>query len=223
MKIACPMMLLLISPLPSLAQPAPSPEPVQAIQVRPTTNAILRVGTEVPLRLSEELTTKGKKLRVGQRFRMETSEAIKVDSVVVIPIGTPAIGEIIDVRNKGMWGKSGHFTGQTRYLTVNGRQIRISGTFDDKGTAGGIGAVAVSAVVFAPAGFFMTGTSAKLTTGTPVKAFIDEDVVLEFASQAQTPLQVIVPQTASSLTSVAVPTSGPAVTAAPLAAPSLTP
>jgi hypothetical protein len=222
MRIASPMMLLLISPLPSLAQSA-SPESVLAIQARPTTNAILRVGTEVPLRLAEELTTKGKKLRVGQRFRMETSEAVKVDSVTVIPIGTPAIGEIIDVRNKGMWGKSGHFTGQARYLTVNGRQIRISGTFDDKGTAGGIGAVAVSAVVFAPAGFFMTGTSAKLTTGTPVKAFIDEDVVLEFSSQAQMPLQVTVPQTASSVASEVAPTVAPAFTTAPPAIPSLAP
>jgi hypothetical protein len=30
-----------------------------------TSNAILRTGTEVPLRLAEELTTAGKKLRVG--------------------------------------------------------------------------------------------------------------------------------------------------------------
>lgn len=32
------------------------------------------------------------------------------------------------------------------------RQIRLSGTFDNKGKAGGVGAVATSAIVFAPAG-----------------------------------------------------------------------
>jgi len=142
------------------------------------------------MRLSEVLSTKEKNLHIGQRFRMETSEAVMVQGVNVIPIGTPAIGEITDVQNKGMWGKSGHFTAQIRYLTLNGRQIHLSGTFDDKGTAGGVAAVAVSAVVFLPAGFFMTGTSAKLPVGTPVKAFIDEDVALSFAAQTVAPLQV---------------------------------
>ncbi len=193
-----------LAPSVSIAQIVPIAA-VEPIQAPATTNAILRVGTEVPLRLSEALTTKQKNLHVGQRFRMETSEAIMVQSVNVVPIGTPAIGEITDVTNKGMWGKSGHFTAQIRYLTLNGRQIRLSGTFDDKGSAGGVAAVAVSAIVFAPAGFFMTGTSAQLPVGTPVKAFIDEDVALSFAAQSVAPLQI--PVTA--------PTAVPAALSAP--------
>ena len=47
----------------------------------------MRVGTEVPLRLSEELTTKGKKLRVGQRFHLTTSEPVMVQGVNVVPVG----------------------------------------------------------------------------------------------------------------------------------------
>lgn len=152
--------------------------------------AVLRVGTEVPLRLSEELTTKGKKLRVGQRFRMETTENVLVNGVVVIPVGSPAAGEITDVTNKGMWGKSGHLAGRVLYVTVNGRQIRMSGAFDDKGVAGGIGAVAASAILFAPAGFFMTGTSAKVPMGAPVKGFVDEDVPVMMAAAAAQPLVV---------------------------------
>ena len=158
-------------------------------------NAVLRVGTEVPVRLLEELTTKGKKLRVGNRFRMETSEPVMVQGVTVIPAGSPVVGEITDVRNKGMWGKSGHLAGRVLYASVNGRQIRLTGAFDDKGVAGGVGAVAVSAVVFLPAGFFMTGTSAKVPAGTVLKAFVDEDVQLALPSSAA-PLMVV-PQTAA--------------------------
>jgi hypothetical protein len=158
-----------------------------------TTNAILRVGTAVPLRLSEELTTKGKKLRVGARFHLETSEPVMVQGVNVIPVGSPAVGEITDVRNKGMWGKSGHLGARILYVTVNGRQIRLSGAFDDKGVAGGVGAVAVSAIVFLPAGFFMTGTSALVPAGTVIKAFVDEDVPLAMPVAAQAPLQVGAP------------------------------
>jgi hypothetical protein len=183
----------------------PIPQSMQAPIAAPAmTNAILRVGTEIPLRLSEELTTKGKKLRVGQRFHMETSEPVVVQGVTVIPAGSPAVGEITDVRNKGMWGKSGHLGARILYATVNGRQIRLSGAFDDKGVAGGIGAVAVSAIVFLPAGFFMTGTSAKVAVGTIVKGFVDEDVPLSFAAAGPAPLEVAAPA------SMTIPASAPA-------------
>lgn len=169
----------------------PASVPVAAPIAAPAmTTALLRVGTEVPLRLSQELTTQGKKLRVGARFHLETSEPVIVQGVNVIPVGSPAVGEITDVRNKGMWGKSGHLGARILYVTVNGRQIRLSGAFDDKGVAGGIGAVAVSAVVFLPAGFFMTGTSARVPAGTIIKSFVDEDVPLSMPVAAQAPLQV---------------------------------
>jgi hypothetical protein len=38
--------------------------------------------------------------------------------------------------------------------------------------------------VFLPAGFFMTGTSARMPIGTPLKAFLDEDVPISFAANA---------------------------------------
>lgn len=155
----------------------------------PAAGSVLRVGTEVPLKLSEELTTKGKKLKTGYRFHLEVSENVLVDGHVVIPAGTPAFGEVTDVRNKGMWGKSGHLNARVLYALVNGRQIRLTGNFDDKGvtgTAGVVGAVALLPV----AGFFTTGTSAKLPIGTPVKGFVDEDVPLAFASSAPAPMEV---------------------------------
>jgi hypothetical protein len=121
---------------------------------------------------------------------METAEPLLVQGVTVVPVGTPAVGEITDVTNKGMWGKSGHLGARVLYMTINGRQIRLSGSFDDKGVAGGVGAVAVSAIVFLPAGFFMTGTSAKLPSGTVVKGFVDEDVPLEIAAAPLGPMAV---------------------------------
>src|SRR4051812_39852522 len=176
---------VLLIPAAAFAQIAPAPQAAVSPVIAPVaTSAVLRVGTEVPLRLNEELTTKGKKMRVGYRFHLETTEPVIVQGVTVIPVGSPAIGEITNVRNKGMWGKSGKLNARVLYVTVNGRQIRLTGQFDDKGTAGGIGAVAVSAIVFLPAGFFMTGTSAKVPAGSIVKAFIDEDVPLALAATA---------------------------------------
>ena len=198
---------LLLAPQTLLAQTVIAPSPIAA---NSTNNAMLRVGTEVPLRLLEELTTGGKKLRVGQRFRMETSAPVQVQGVVVIPTGSPAVGEITDVRNKGMWGKSGKLVARVLHVTVNGRQIRLTGGFDDKGVAGGVGAVAVSAIVFLPAGFFMTGTSAKVAVGAAVKGFIDEDVPLSLAAAAPPPLVVGAPSAPLTVSPASATTVAPA-------------
>ena len=166
---------------------APVPAPVVVPLTPPTGNAVLQSGTDVRFRLLQELTTEGKKLRVGDRFRLEVAEPVLVQGVTVVPIGTSAVGEVTEVRNKGMWGKSGKFTARLLYLTVNGRQVRLTGEFDDKGVAGGLGAVAVSALVFLPAGFFMTGTSARLPAGTVVGGLVDEDVPLSLQAHAAAP------------------------------------
>ncbi|MEO9469197.1 hypothetical protein [Parasphingorhabdus sp.] len=170
---------------PSDSQPLPIPQPV-------TANAVLRAGTPISLTMAEEITTKKKAAKVGQRFQLEVSAPIEVNGVVVIPAGTPAWGELVSVRNKGMWGKSGKLEAKLLYARVNGRQIRLTGTFDDKGvtgTAAVVGAIAVIPI----AGFFTTGTSAVLPMGGPVKGFIDEDVELAIAQSTPVPMQISAP------------------------------
>lgn len=161
-----------------------------AVFVEPVaTNAVLRAGTPIQLRMLEELTTKKKRARVGQRFRLEVASPVEVNGVVVIPVGSPAEGEITSVRNKGMWGKSGHLEARLLYVRVNGRQIRLSGTFDDKGKTGTAGVV--GAVAFVPvAGFFLTGTSATIPMGAGIPAFIDEDIELAFKDKKPAPMEV---------------------------------
>jgi|EndMetStandDraft_6_1072998.scaffolds.fasta_scaffold51996_2 hypothetical protein len=147
---------------------------VAVIEAIPQQN-ILRAGTEVPLLMREELTTRKKQLRVGQRFQMEVAANVVANGVTVIPAGTPAIGEITEVRNKGMWGKSGYIGARVISLRMGDRHIRLTGTFDDKGVTGTGGVVAAVALV-PLAGFFTTGTSAMIASGSSVKAFLDEDI-----------------------------------------------
>jgi hypothetical protein len=193
--------------------------PVAAVQSQPAAvlepvaqQNIMRAGTEVPLVTREELTTKHKNLRVGQRFQMEVSSNVEVHGVVVIPTGTPATGEVTEVRNKGMWGKSGYINARVISMRMGDRLIRLTGNFDDKGVTGTAGVV--GAVAFVPiAGFFMTGTSAQIPTGSPVKAFLDEDIA--FRTVAAQPQVIDVPVAAK------VQSSGPAVVSK--APPSATP
>ena len=187
----------LVAPGAHAQDPVAAPATAVIAETR-TQNAMLRAGTPVALRMMEEITTKKKAARVGQRFLMEVAEPVVVNSVTVIPVGTPAWGEITNVRNKGMWGKSGKLDARVLYLRANGRQIRLTGTFDDKGVTG-TGGVVASVALVPLAGFFVTGTSAVLPKGGTVGGFIDEDVELAFASAAPAPLAVPAPQPAMTL------------------------
>lgn len=156
-----------------------------AVMLQQPAGNVLRTGTPVSLRLIEGLTTKEKAAHLNDRVRMEVAEAVAVNGVVVIPAGSPAVGELTEVRNKGMWGKSGRLVGRVLTVNANGRTIRLSGTFDSKGGSGTGAAVATSAIVFAPAGFFMTGKSAELPAGAIVRGFVDEDVPFAVSGMAK--------------------------------------
>ncbi|WP_066601177.1 hypothetical protein [Sphingobium cupriresistens] len=186
-----------------LAQVTTAPAaPVATIVAAPGGN-VLRAGMQIPLKMSEALTTEGKKLRIGQRVQLEVAETVSLNGQTVIPAGSPVTGEITDVRNKGMWGKSGRINGRILYVRANGNQIRLTGSFDDKGTTGTAGVVA--AIAFVPiAGFITTGTSARIPLGAPVTAFLDEDVSVAFAAVAPVAAPAAVP--------VATPAVAPAAT-----------
>lgn len=182
--LALPCAALFAHPLAAQTLPAPvlGTAQVQTVVATPvatllpsTQPDILRAGTAIALVTREELTTKKKKLRVGQRFQMEVAENVTHNGLVVIPSGTPAIGEVTEVRNKGMLGKSGYIGARVVSLSLNGRNVRVSGTFDDKGVTGTGGVIAAIALV-PIAGFLTTGTSAFIASGSGVKGFLDEDL-----------------------------------------------
>lgn len=186
-QAAAPQAIIQSAPAASIAPAAP-----QAVIVSPATGNVLRAGTEVPLRMEESLDSNNKALREGQQVRMSVASDVRLGTVVVIPAGSPAIAEITDLRRKGMWGKSGRIIARVLNVRVGDRLIRLTGTFDDKGVTGTAGVVA--AIAFVPiAGFFMTGTSAKIPAGGGVKAFLDEDLTIAVPQAAPAPAPTAAP------------------------------
>ena len=175
------------------AQPASvapiAPAAPQAVIVSPASGSVLRAGAQVPLRIEESLSSNDKTVREGQQFRMSVANDVMLGGAVVIPAGSPATGEITDLRRKGMWGKSGRIVARVLNVRVGDRLIRLTGSFDDKGVTGTAGVV--GAIVFVPiAGFFLTGTSASIPAGSGVKAFLDEDLTIAVAQAAPPPVAV---------------------------------
>jgi hypothetical protein len=188
-----------------------APAAPQAMIVSPAIQSVLRAGVEVPLRVEEGLDSNDKGIREGQQFHLSVANNVMLGNAVVIPAGSPATGEITDLRRKGMWGKSGHISARAINVRVGDRLIRLTGNFDEHGTTGTAGVVA--AIAFVPiAGFFMTGTSAKIASGAGVRAFLDEDLAL---AATPTPAPAAVPAVAPAAPVQAIP----AKPAAPVAAP----
>jgi hypothetical protein len=166
------------------AQTIVNPRPAQAAQTQnvavvqeQATGNVLRAGAPVPVVLSEFLTTKGKNLKVGQRVQLEVAQDVLLNGRVAIPARSPVDGVLTEVRNKGMWGKSGAIRLHINSVNINGTAIRLKGDMDTRGETGTAGVVG-ALVVLPVAGFFVTGTSAEMPLNMPGRAFLDQDIAL---------------------------------------------
>jgi len=181
----------LVLPATAFAQvvtPTAAPAPIQPagamVIARPTTQNILPQGTSIRFRTLTELSSQASK--VGQRFDLEVAEDVMLNGRVVIPRGSPGIGDITLIKKKGMWGKSGKLEARVLSVRANGIDVPVRGTVGDKGetgTAGVVGAI----VVLPIAGFFVTGTSAVLPAGTGANAILESDLPIVFESSAPAP------------------------------------
>jgi hypothetical protein len=139
---------------------------------------VLPAGTTVRLRMLSTLNSQDSK--TGQQFDLEAAEDVLLDGRVVIPRGSPATGELTLVKKKGMWGKSGKLEGRIVSVRTGGRDIALRGSLNDKGVTGT--AAVVGAIAFLPvAGFFVTGTSADIPSGTTIMAKTESDIPVSFA------------------------------------------
>jgi len=151
------------------------------IQETPQTEAgnVLRQGTPIHLATDTEMSSQDN--RVGDRVDLRVLDSVSLNGHTVIPVGTRGVGEVTLVRRKGMWGKSGRLEFRPLYVMLGGREIPISTRTMTKehGETGTAGVVA-SIVVLPLAGFFVTGTSARIPRGSNVEAELSEDVPVLF-------------------------------------------
>jgi len=188
--LACAAALALPA-VPASAQQSTAPLVVGAA---PASANVLRAGTEIKMVTRGELNSR--RSRVGERFELEVSEDVTMNGQVVIPAGSVATGEVTRRRGKGMWGRSGILETRLLHVRVGDQNIRITGQAGDRGRAGTAGVVA--AVVAMPiAGFFVTGTSAVIASGTDTVGYLEADLPVHFSAEVR-PAGLVVPVVAAS-------------------------
>lgn len=75
----------------------------------------------------------------GDIVQLVIDRDVMLNGRVVVPSGTPAIGEIIRSRGSGGFGKSGTIEIAATSLMLNGRSVELAGSLLTKGRGASVG------------------------------------------------------------------------------------
>ena len=145
---------------------------------------VLPPNSEVVVTPNDTITTKGKKVKEGYKFRLSTVFDVMQDGFVVIPKGTMGEGTVTWMTNKGAFGKSGKMEVSFDWLELGGRRIALTGTHRQEGE-GNTGATVATAVAVGVFSAFVTGRSASIANGQQLRARVGEQLAFTVPENAQ--------------------------------------
>lgn len=163
---------LLLSPFSSIA--TQTVVPVPTIEVAPVTAAefVLPANTVIELEMAETVSSMTSK--PGDLFHLRVTTAVMSGSTVLIPAGTPAIGQVVHATRAGVGGKAGELILAARYLETSQGQIKLRSSFGAAGKSR-VGAAVVTSVAIGVLGVLIKGKHVELPVGSPLSARLASD------------------------------------------------
>lgn len=158
-------------PVPLAVLPEPESDDLQPSVV----SMLIPAGTVVQLELVD---TVGSAIhRSGDHFSLRVTEPVMAGERVLLPAGTPVVGEVLHAAKSGFGGKPGELLLAARYIDSASGRIRLRSSFgaagkDQAGLAAGV-TIAVGVI-----GFVVRGKEYELPAGTGLSARIAEDTLL---------------------------------------------
>lgn len=164
------MILLLIFGTLSFVQPASAADEPAA-----TAKVVLKEGSEVKLKFADDLSSKT--ATEGDPVNLILDEDIKVGDIVVAKAGCKAVGTITNAKKAGMMGRAGELNMRLEHLKVGDDRVKLRGTKGKQGQGKEGTAVALT-VLFGPIGLIKHGKNVEVKAGSPLNAYVDDDVAL---------------------------------------------
>lgn len=143
-------------------------------------------GTEVKMRLLENLSSNN--AVIGQKFNLDLDQEVRLNSQVIIPRGTKALGTVVSARKKGFMGRAGELNIKIDYLLLGDQRVALRSTTASEGKSK-VGTTVALTVLFGPIGLLKRGKDVEINSGTILSAFIDQTVqipVIQNSTMAQT-------------------------------------
>ncbi|MEM7665147.1 MAG: hypothetical protein AAF250_04775 [Pseudomonadota bacterium] len=135
-----------------------------------TKAAILPAQTRLVFLMAEEISSK--KVRKGDLIQLTLMEDLTVDGQMILPAGTPAVGEVTRAQKKGFMGLGGRLAARMLYFDLETGPVRISGPLASVGNDRTELATAATTATLGIA-FFVTGKSAVIPEGAPLELFLE--------------------------------------------------
>jgi hypothetical protein len=136
---------------------------------------VLKEGTDVKLKFADALSSKT--AVDDDPVNLILDEDLKVGDVVVAKAGCKAVGTVTNAKKAGMMGKAGELNLRLEHLTVDDQRVRLRGSKGKEGE-GRVGTAVALTVLFGPIGLIKHGKNVEVKAGTPLTAYVDEDVAL---------------------------------------------
>jgi hypothetical protein len=146
-------------------------------------------GTALRLSLTQELSSATN--AVDDPVHFEVLEDVKVAGVVAFPVGSTAVGHVVEVEPRRRMGRAGKLNFTVDHVKApDGSNLRLRASSTRKGEDK-TGTVIIGSVVLSPLFLIMRGKDITISKGTEITAYIDGD--REFALAAPS-VEAVVPQ-----------------------------
>ena len=183
---AQPVSTVPLEPVPPVAAQPGEACPAQSDCIAALTPVVLKIGTLLGSRVSTS----------GEMFPLTLAEPLVVDGRVVVPAGTPGMGEVVHAKKTGL-GVGGELVLAARYLDFAGQRIRLrSMQVGGKGKDNQTLSYAVGATVGLPA-LFIRGKHIEVPPGTLAEAKVAARFVIPRPAQ-ETPAPQAAPTPSTS-------------------------
>ena len=141
-------------------------------------------GTEVKMRLLENLSSNN--AVIGQKFNLDLDQEVRLNSQVIIPRGTKALGTVVSARKKGFMGRAGELNIKIDYLLLGDQRVALRSTTASEGKSK-VGTTVALTVLFGPIGLLKRGKDVEINSGTILSAFIDQTVQIPVIQNSTMP------------------------------------
>lgn len=150
----------------------------------PVSSVILPARTSIRMTLTNAVGSK--KSLPGEQFALTVSEDIKIGDHAVIPMGAPAVGEVIHAQKAKGFGKAGELLITVRYIDLNGTKIKMRSFQPLQGNDKTTTAMAVSQIPVAGLfSGFIQGGDIEIPALTQVQAQTSAETVLPVHTNKQ--------------------------------------
>ncbi|MBN8808313.1 MAG: hypothetical protein J0I47_08770 [Sphingomonas sp.] len=131
----------------------------------------IKAGQEVPLATVRPLSSA--KQVMGELVDFVTAADVVIDGTVVVPMGTPVVGQVTDARDRGAAGMSGKLVIRPLYMRIGKAIVRLRG-----GNTRQVGMSEGEVASFVLNPLFFTGHTVRIPAGSPFIAVVEKEVAV---------------------------------------------